>query len=389
MKNDQFADALFHGGNMQLASQKFGIPVAQWIDLSTGINPFAYPVADVPAHAFQVLPYLQPEFIAAAELYYGTTDILPLAGSQALISCLPAGLRTLQNTSLVGKVLLPAIGYREHAQQWIKDGYEAVFYDSFVKTFDANAIDTLITRENIQHLVIINPNNPTGLMIDATAIHGWAHRLSQRGGMVVVDEAFIDLTPDLSLLANPLPENVIVLRSFGKFFGLAGLRLGFVSASPRLLNYFAERLGPWSVNGVAQWVATHAFNDREWQTNTRLTLVKNAMGVRQELFDRLLLDGMKAAGVSVQRIADHSLFSTYRVPKALGQYLFNQFGKHGVLLRIIAVDDACCLIRIGMLDMQNNTQVKKLQQIIQAILVQFQARSTLFQCEHPVHSVQC
>ena len=389
MRSDEFSAPLFHGGNTQLASKKFGVPVAQWIDLSTGINPFAYPVADVPVHVFQALPYLQPTFMAAAERYYGVTDILPLAGSQALISRLPEGLRALQHKSVVGNVLLPTVGYREHAQQWLNAGYEAVFYNSFAEAFDTQTIDDFISKENIQHLVIINPNNPTGLMIDAQTIQGWAYRLNQRGGSVIVDEAFIDLTPELSLLESPLPENVIVLRSFGKFFGLAGLRLGFAAASPRYLNHFAEKLGPWSVNGVAQWVATNALNDLGWQSAARLQLVENAACMQQTLFDTLVLNVTQTTDLRIERIADHPLFSTYRVSKTFGQYLFNQFGVQGVLLRIIEVDDAFCLVRVGMLDMKNTQQVEKIQRIIHTLSTQLRARSRLSPCEHPAHSVRC
>ncbi len=114
-------------------------------------------------------------------------------------------------------------------------------------------------------MVVCNPKNPTGATIDPATLLDWAGELAARGGWLVVDEAFGDTMPQLSVAAHSQRRGLIVLRSVGKFFGLAGVRLGFVAAEPALLAQLENYLGPWSVSGPAQRIGGTALADSQWQ----------------------------------------------------------------------------------------------------------------------------
>jgi cobalamin biosynthetic protein CobC len=236
---------LEHGGRLRAASLRYGIALADWLDLSTGIAPYGWPLPAIPASAWTRLPEQQDGLEIAARDYYGVANLLPVAGSQAAIQALP---RLLRNAT-VG-IVSPA--YAEHAAAWQREGHRLL-------EISEGAIERALERVDV--LLLINPNNPTGRHIEPLRLLEWHRRLAERGGWLVVDEAFIDCTPQFSLAAFSELPGLIVLRSFGKFFGLAGIRLGFVLAQPQLLAQLAELLGPWTVSGPSRAVATALLQD--------------------------------------------------------------------------------------------------------------------------------
>lgn len=330
-----------HGGDLQAASAAYGKPVSEWLDLSTGMNPCPWPVPLVPQSAFERLPYEDPAFTEAAVDYYGVSGGIAVAGSQMAIECLPSLLPRLP-------VLVPSVGYQEHRVSWAAHGNELLFYPSMDAELAAAAIDLALARNTSQHLLVINPNNPTGIMFGVEQLLSWASLLSA-GGYLVVDEAFIDLDPMQSLLSHPStalawPENVIVLRSFGKFFGLAGIRLGFVFASPKLADVLKARLGLWAVNGPAQWVAQCAFADIGWQYQQRQRLPIESR--RQcELFEPLLA----LTDVTVTRQAEQPLFHSYLMPSRFALKLQDFFAAQAILMRVVKVDADNSLLRVGLM----------------------------------------
>ena len=241
-----------HGGRVRAAAQTYKIPVSRWLDLSTGINPNGWPVPELPPDAWQRLPEFNDGLINIASNYYGCRSILPVAGSQAAIQALPQ----LRSISRVG-IVWP--GYAEHARSWRMTG-------DAVKLIRPNEVDEALS--SIDVLIIINPNNPTGHYFDPKTLLLWHRYLVARGGWLIVDEAFIDATPQLSLAEYCPRPGLIVLRSLGKFFGLAGVRMGFVLAEKEVLRLLNEYLGPWSVSNPARWVAKHALADYSWQSET-------------------------------------------------------------------------------------------------------------------------
>jgi cobalamin biosynthetic protein CobC len=146
---------------------------------------------------------------------------------------------------------------------------------------DSEAIDGAV--DSLDVLLLVNPNNPTGECFSCERLESWLERLARRGGWLVVDEAFMDATPEASLAPLAGRPGLVVLRSLGKFFGLAGARVGFVLALPELLAQLEERLGPWSVAAPARWVARHALADVAWQSAARETLPLASLRLKEVL----------------------------------------------------------------------------------------------------------
>ena len=190
---------------MREAARRYGIPRADWLDLSTGIAPWPYPLPPVPAEVWQRLPEAGDGLEAAARDYYGAAHLLPLPGSQAAIQALPRLLPP-------ARVAMPEPIYNEHPAAWQSAGHTRVGW-----------------AEPADYAVVCNPSNPTGQRFGRDALLDRARQVR----LLVVDEAFIDATPDESLIGCDV-DNIVVLRSLGKFFGLAGARVGFAYAVPEL-----------------------------------------------------------------------------------------------------------------------------------------------------------
>lgn len=207
---------LEHGGRLLRAAREYGRPPEDWLDLSTGISPYAWPVPPIPAEAWHRLPEHDDGLIEAARAYYGTLSLLPVAGSQAAIQALPA----LRERSRVG-VLSP--GYAEHAHAWRQAGH---------RVEPASATELFARASGFNVIVLMHPNNPGGECFSQGELLGLHASLARRGGWLVIDEAFIDATPEASLCLLPARPGLVVLRSVGKFFGLAGAR-GFCQRNHR------------------------------------------------------------------------------------------------------------------------------------------------------------
>jgi cobalamin biosynthetic protein CobC len=267
---------LAHGGNLHDAIVRFGRPREQWLDLSTGINPQPYPVPSLAADAWHRLPEARPDLLAAAEAYYNARQVLSVAGTQAAIQALPR-LRSYAT------VAVAAPAYAEHAHCWTQAGHT-------VREVPYHALESAVDASDV--MVVCNPNNPTGARVEPELLVEWAERMAARGGWLIVDEAFADVTPHLSVAAWSHRPGLIVLRSIGKFFGLAGLRLGFVAADQALLTQCAEFLGPWTVSGPAQDIGCAALSDRRWQDAMRTQLLKSG----ERLHVLLAAYGISASG---------------------------------------------------------------------------------------------
>jgi len=266
---------LIHGGQLSTIAEQYNIPEQQWLDLSTGIAPFSYPVCNIPQNICQDLPTIRPSLIKAAQYYYQTEHCWPLAGSQQLIEKLPqlwlTKQQNLSSHNIVAaqaakkRVYLPQAGYKEHQHAWLKAGYQLHFYQQFLPTeIEKGAV-----------VVVINPNNPRAdtFSVEQLSVLQQACKIKQ--ALLVIDEAFADIFPSgfsfvekLDPLSFDLQtENVIILRSIGKFFGLAGLRIGFVCTSKSWCEIIKNAIGPWSINGVALYITEQALQNIEWQKN--------------------------------------------------------------------------------------------------------------------------
>lgn len=295
---------LEHGGRLRRVAAASGQPVGAWLDLSTGVSPFHWPVAEIPTDCWRRLPEEDDGLLEAACAYYGAEALLPVDGSQCAIQLLP---RLLGSRRVA--VVSPA--YAEHAHAWRQAGSE-------VCELDYASVDAAL--ESFDAVVIVNPNNPTGEYRAKADLMRWHSALSARGGWLVVDEAFIDPTPHLSLVGETSRTGLVVLRSFGKFFGCPGARLGFVAAHPPLLEELRERVGPWPVSGPARWVGIQALQDVAWCEDTRNRLD----WASRELAKLLTRHGLPPAGGT-------PLFQWLRTGQAQG--IYEHFLTHRILLR--------------------------------------------------------
>ncbi len=303
------ANPLPHGGRLRAAAECHGIPLADWLDLSTGINPHGWPVPAIPSSAWARLPEDDDGLEQAARTYYGTDSLLAVAGSQAAIQALPR----LRPRGSVGVI---APGYNEHARAWQRAGHT-------VMPVSVDALDS--AAADVDVLAVIHPNNPTGARFTTEILLHWHAQLAVRGGWLVVDEAFIDATPEQSLAPHCPRPGLIVLRSLGKFFGLAGARVGFVCAESGLLEALQALLGPWTVAAPSRQVATQALGDRDWQEAACRHLIRSG----ERLAALLTQYGLAPCGGC-------ALFQWVRTPQAAA--LHEQLARRGILTRLF--DDA-------------------------------------------------
>lgn len=249
---------LVHGGSLDKMRAAFPDASEPWIDLSTGINPWPYPVPDVSPDMLNALPthdaYQQCR-AAMASVIGAPSDTLALApGSELLIRLLPQIISPRHVA-----VLTPTYG--DHVQVWRTAGCDVMETTApLSRTHDADAV------------IICNPNNPDGRLFNPDELDTARAELAERGGWLIVDEAYADLAPELSLARHAGAPGLIVLRSFGKFYGLAGLRLGAIIAPEDILRRVSNLLGVWPVSGLALGIGKRAYQDTSWQVSTRARL---------------------------------------------------------------------------------------------------------------------
>jgi cobalamin biosynthetic protein CobC len=279
MGNNMINKKVQHGGNLLEIIHLYGGDRADWVDLSTGVSPFPYPVPMIPIAAWHHLPQTNDGLeTTAAQYYQSALEPLVVAGSQAAIMALPGLLlNTLtpnRNKNTSGRVAIPRVGYKEHQHAWQKE-WDIELYNDF---------PSAQTIERCDVVLVINPNNPSGFHFSRKALLDLHLQVSTKGGWLIVDEAFIDCSVESSLLSHEVTfDNLIVLRSVGKFFGLAGARVGFVFAPVELLNELNHELGPWTVAGPSRWVVKQALLDTKWQKQTQIKLNKSIKRLQQLL----------------------------------------------------------------------------------------------------------
>ena len=313
-------EPLPHGGDLSAAQRLFPDAPKPFIDLSTGINPNPYPLPPLEAELFARLPDAVATacLAAAAATSYGAPSaahVVPAPGTQILLPLVAGLVRP-------GRAAILSPTYNEHARAARLAGHSVIETRESAALCDADLA------------IVANPNSPDGRLIDREALLALAAKLRGRGGILVVDEAFMDVgPPGISLAGDVGRGNLVVLRSFGKFFGLAGIRLGFALLDRPYAVRLAAMLGPWAVSGPALAIGAAALADTPWIEATRHRLM--AASAR--------LDGILiGAGLGIP--GGTALFRLVRTPSA--RALFHHLGRAGILVRNFA--DKATWLRFGL-----------------------------------------
>lgn len=313
-----------HGGRLVEARSLFPEVRQPWVDLSTGINKRSYPAPRATATARNRLPERLhlvelEETAAAAFQVEDPSRVVAVAGTELALRLLPYALN-LQEAAILGPT------YGSHVDSWARAGSSArEVTDSTLEPYLARSIA----------LTIVNPNNPDGRILSRGRLLQLHQRVEQQAGALIVDEAFVDTDPSLSvsgIAGGPGAQRMIVLRSFGKFYGLAGVRLGFIIAAPALARRVRSMLGDWPVCADALAAGRVAYADREWAARTRLSLARSAARL-----NTLLVRG------GFEIIGGTSLYCLVRAVDARQRFL--RLLQSGILVRPFDHDET--LLRFG------------------------------------------
>lgn len=304
---------IVHGGGITAAAASFGGRPEDWLDLSTGINPNPVTLPEIPARVWHRLPdrHLLETARHAARDHYRSGAILPLPvpGTQSVIQLLPRLIEVGRLSAAGGRrVAIVSPTYGEYARAFSAAGF---------------AVDAVSNIDDIgaEHglAVVVNPNNPDGRIYAGDRLEALHERLKAGGGFLVVDEAFGDIGPEFSLATRAVRlSNLIIFRSFGKFFGLAGLRLGFAIARSDILARFEDWLGPWAVSGPALSLAGSLLN-------SDVSAIARSIAERQAGLHAVL------AGAGLAVAGGTPLFTLVADAKAGG--IYTTLCRHHILVR--------------------------------------------------------
>jgi len=313
-----------HGGQLSELARLFPDAPTPWIDLSTGINPHAYPLARLDTALMQRLPDPLEENslrVAAAEAYgVSSAHILAGAGTQMLIGLLPVFLSRFFKPSVI-RILAPT--YSGHEAAWREAGFAITSVPHGT---------ALVPPDRQMVTVICSPNNPTGHRFSLAEIASLAEDHARFGGLLVVDEAFADFSLESAASLLPHPA-LLICRSFGKAYGLAGLRIGFLLGSHPVLHTMRAAIGPWAVSTPACHIGRDALSDRAWRQD---------MAPRLESEMAVLRRVVTQAGPDF--VGGTSLFSLFRSCEA--QTLWEKLARTGLLVRRFEWDET--LLRFGL-----------------------------------------
>ena len=325
-------ESLRHGGELLAAAEEYHVPIEQWQDLSTGVSPWSWPVPKkIPGHVWRSLPDDKALRCVAADYYQCSKDAcFPVAGSQVAI-------RTIPQFLPAGAVAVPGVGYQEHRLSWQLAGHHLVEYNGFEELL------AVVASGSIDYTVVINPNNPTADVLDDDQLVSVAEALCQSKGLaslLVVDEAFADCHKNGAVALTAEHSNIIVLRSMGKFFGLAGLRVGFVIGQHDITGDIEKFLSPWQLSTPAIYLGVLALQDTGWQTQQRQRLLKASemlVALCENRFPNFV-------------IRENGLFVTVFGNRDELLAAKNNAAKSGILLRYDVLPGFGAWLRVGLAD---------------------------------------
>lgn len=309
----------FHGGASDLIEDLFPHAPKPWVDLSTGINPHPYPFSHPEQSSAWHLPTrLQMDEcrLAMANAINSSEESMLLApGSELLIRLMPTVLKARH-------VAVVKDSYADHHRVWSRSGAQVVAVPDPVEL--ASECDVV---------VVCNPNNPDGRIWNRNTLRAAYQTLASRGGCLIIDEAYADLDLSLSLAEDAGTEGLVILRSLGKFYGLAGIRLGALLGPPEIRAAMEERLGVWPVPGPTLQIAVQAYRDTGWQADTRRILSSKRATLDAQLDD-----------TELTVLGGTDLFRFVHTPNA--SRVWESLAQQGIYTRMFDWSETC--LRIGL-----------------------------------------
>ena len=283
-----------HGGKIDSAVASYGGKKTEWLDLSTGINPISYPLSKFKKNVWEALPDDETfrNVLSAAKLFWDvptSSSILCSSGASALIALIPF-LYAYRTVTIEGPT------YSEHEASFRNAGFSLIPKDGDVQ-------------------IVVNPNNPDG------RLHLKNKVIKNHRKLTIIDESFCDPTQENSLAILTKKPGFIVLKSFGKFWGLGGVRLGFAVGTKETLDPIKKALGPWQVSGPALAIGTQALNDLDWAAETRLKLIDLSARL-----DKLMKNHQLIGGTNLFRlysVSDATAFAQYLASAKILTRTFN------------------------------------------------------------------
>ena len=259
--------------------------------------------------------------------YYGCNKdaVLAMPGSQYALQNLPQVIPP-------GRVAISVRGYSEHAVAWRRFGHTVVYYSTQTE------LEQLVFNNEVDHVIVINPNNPTCAVYDKSFLLTLHKHINEKGGLLILDEAFTDTMPELSLAPMCPLDGLVILCSVGKFFGLAGIRLGFVLAPEDIRKGLIEHLPPWHLAHPARWVGSLALADTEWQEMQRKRLNETSADWKKQL--QAILPELEFQSLP--------LFASGTGSADFCENLYQALGRRGILIRLFDNVDNQRIVRIGL-----------------------------------------
>ena len=299
-----------HGGDLSDAV-RVNRKIKKWIDLSTGINPNAYNDFNIDKTVYSHLPSGNQlaELMSIARGYYNLNQEIKICayqGAQGVINILP----NIVNKNIHDTIQILTPTYTEHYRVWNDHGFKIRLVTNI-----ENELDPSIP------FVLVNPNNPDGKLFQPKYLEELWERIRKAGGFLILDESFMDGTPDMSFRFDNCRDNVIVIRSFGKFFGLPGLRLGFVYGDNHYINKVSSLVGPWPISSSSLLIARKAMLDTVWISATITDLKMKSTALSNFLHDQKL-----------KTVGDCYFFKTIELDNA--SQMHKALANHGIWTRI-------------------------------------------------------
>jgi len=307
-----------HGGQLRQIAERFGVPASELLDFSANINPIGPPPAvlsalraslDDPATLIEYPELQQTDLKRSLARYAGTSEANVVVAN-GFVPLLEATLRALN----IRSCLLPVPAFVEYRKTLERAGVEIIPH-----ALNADASfhydPAAVFAQHAEAILIANPQNPSGVCHDSASMCGLIAAASEKGMVVLLDEAFIDYAPENSL--TPIIDrypNLIVFRSVTKFHAMPGLRVAYAIASPALATAISEKLPPWPVTTLASLAVIAALDDHAYIIRSRSENLARRIALQAEL---------KSLGLAVYPSAAN--FLLFRLPSTIDPDVFWEY----------------------------------------------------------------